>query len=108
MAYTRQIPLGWIHNKTMFFLECKLTECANIASLSIYLHRHSEMPLGLNPQVEIAVDVWSSNRGSVDDYCDFYLSQIEASDRSIEKIDCISETYKERVRNWLIHNQSRV
>src|SRR6185369_12460145 len=98
-AYTRRIPLGPVFQGDLDYLKSQLTLSAEVASVGVYFHEWQNPGWG-NPPVNVWVDVWSENRGSVDDYCDYLLRRINCQGTGHSNVFASAFDYRQRVRNW--------
>ncbi len=95
---TKTVNLGLVLQAAMSLVKPCLAKCAEKASVNICFH---ERLLTETPQVELTVDVWSENEGSVADYCSFYLAQLVNHAFDFNHVQTISTEYRQRIANWL-------
>jgi hypothetical protein len=100
---TRYIKLGFVINEGLDYLKEQLRLTSRKAGVSVYVH---ETPESGTPRVDVVVDVWGENEGSVDDYCDFYLQQFAGRAYDFSLLNEAFVKYSQRLCAWYAAEKS--
>lgn len=112
--YTRSYYLGAVPPETYLAVKRSLFDAAACGSVSIYMHEKRDeeqievsLLFGLLSAkrrvplpIQITVDVWSADKGSVDDYMEFFLPNLALRLLDPDGVLYALEAYRNRVAEW--------
>lgn len=114
MVYTRNVLIPRLISSESEFLKAKVVDAANVGRVGVHFHdnnkkviREGERTRGLigSPSqsevysLDVIVDVWSDNEGSVDDFC-VYLKTIAQDPADTARMRRCTRDYENRVNKW--------
>jgi hypothetical protein len=94
--YNRSVPIAGINKFTYGYFRERLAACAAAGNLNFHIHEVHRTLLS----VDIQIDIWSKNVGSVNAICDQFLAPV-AQNPSSDNIFYHTVNYTDGIRAWI-------